>query len=260
MLIDSHAHLDAPYLKDHLPAVLHRAREAGVRSVVTIGVTPRSSENCLALAKKFRSVHAAAGYHPHWARKADAQRMADMERLVRDPSIVAVGEIGLDYFHFHSPREAQLDLFHQMLDLAAAVQLPIIIHDRDAHDDVYRILDSYRSRLVGGVIHCFSGNWDLARKYLDWGFYLSVSGKVTYSQEHTLIEVARKTPLDRLLLETDAPNLTPASRRGKRNEPAFLRLTAETVASLRRIPLADLGHAVSENVLEVFRLKDREAT
>jgi TatD DNase family protein len=254
MLIDSHAHLDFPYFQGRLPEVLEKAREAGVEKVVTIGTTPESSRQCLEIAQAFPSVYPTVGFHPHNAKEATPENLAETERLARNPSVRAVGEIGLDFFHMHSPVESQKALFRSMLDIAVGVCLPVVIHDRDAHPEVMEILSQYRSRLAGGVIHCFSGDWDLAKQYLDWGFYLSVPGSVTYVNARDLREVARRAPLDRILLETDAPFLTPAPRRGKKNEPAYIRFTAQEIAHLRQISLEALGKATSDNVRQVFHL------
>jgi len=254
MLIDSHAHLDAPYFRDRLAAVLERAREAGVDKVITIGVTPSSSRNCLAIARRHEGVHATVGYHPHWAEGATSERLEQTRQMAADPSAAALGEIGLDYHHLRSPRTAQVSLFREMLEIAVQTRLPVIIHDRKAHADVYRTLAACRSKLVGGIIHCFSGDWSLACKYLDWGFFLSIPGPVTYSRSHDLREVARKAPLDRLLVETDAPHLTPAPRQGSKNEPAFVVHTAREVARLRNMGLEELAAATTQNVSHAFRL------
>ncbi len=252
MLIDSHAHLDAPYFADRLPDVLRRAQQAGVEKVVTIGVTPSSTRNCIQIANEFPSVYAAAGYHPHWAKGVTPERLAEAENLARTPSVVGLGEIGLDYHHLRSPKPEQLHLFRAMLDIAASVMLPVIIHDRNAHRDVLDILSDFRSRLAGGIIHCFSGDWSLAQKYLNWGFYLSIPGPVTYPDAADLKKVAQKAPLEQLLLETDAPHLTPAPRKGRQNEPAFVRYTAEAVARLRKISLEEVARATSENLYRAF--------
>jgi TatD DNase family protein len=254
MLFDSHAHLDAPYFRNKLPLVLRRAQEAGVEKVITIGVTPSSTKNCMQIATTHPSVYVAAGYHPHWAKGSDPDRLAEARRLAGLPATVALGEIGLDYHHFHSPKQDQIHLFRKMLEIAVEVHLPIIIHDRKAHADVYTILSEYRSKLVGGIIHCFSGDWKLARKYLDWDFFLSIPGTVTYSGRSDLREVAHKTPLNRLLLETDAPHLTPAPKQGKKNEPAFVRYTAQEVARIRGITFEEVATATTQNVLQAFGL------
>jgi len=256
MLIDSHAHLDAPYFSDKLPGVIERAQRAGVAAIITIGVTPASTKNSLEISRRFPSVVVAAGYHPHWAKGASLDRLREAEELAGNPGIVGLGEIGLDYHHFRSPQGDQIRLFRTMLDIAASAGLPVIIHDRKAHDDVRAILSEVRSRLSGGIIHCFSGDWNLARQYLSWGFFLSIAGPVTYARARDLRQVAQKAPLDRLLLETDAPHLTPASRRGQQNEPALVRFTAAEVARLRRISVAELAQTTSKNVFAAFRMPD----
>lgn len=252
MLIDSHAHLDAPYFRNRLPAVLDRAEKAGVERIITIGVTPSSSRNCIKIAEKYPLVFAAAGYHPHWAKGSDPDLLALAERIAAEASVVALGEIGLDYHHLHSPKQDQIRLFRNMLEIAATARLPVIIHDRKAHADVYEILSAFQARLAGGIIHCFSGDWNLAQKYLNWGFYLSIPGSVTYPKSDDLREVAKKTPLDRLLVETDAPHLTPAQCRGRKNEPAFIRYTARKIANLRNISLEEVADVTSRNVLQAF--------
>ncbi|HEA67019.1 MAG TPA: TatD family deoxyribonuclease [Desulfobacterales bacterium] len=254
MLIDSHAHLDAPYFRDRLPAVLDRAKKAGVERIITIGVTPSSSRNCIKIAEKYPLVFAAAGYHPHWADGSDSDRLAQAERLAGEPSVVALGEIGLDYHHFHSSKRNQIKLFRHMLEIAVTTRLPVIIHDRKAHVDVHEILCAFQAKLAGGIIHCFSGDWNLAQKYLDWGFYLSVPGPVTYPRSRDLREVAQKAPLEHLLIETDAPHLTPAPRKGRKNEPAFIRYTALEIAVLRKISLEEVADVTSRNVLQAFNL------
>ncbi|UCF93888.1 MAG: TatD family hydrolase [Desulfobacterales bacterium] len=252
MLIDSHAHLDAPYFRNKLPDVLQRARQAGIQKVITIGVTPSSSRNSLQIAAQHASVYATVGYHPHWAAGATADRLDQAAQMARDPAAVALGEIGLDYYRLRSPKQDQIALFGSMLEIAVAVHLPVIIHDRQAHADVYETLRGFRAKLAGGIIHCFSGDWNLARKYLDWGFFLSIPGPVTYPRSRELREVAQKAPLNRLLVETDAPHLTPAQRKGRQNEPAFVRYTAQEVARLRNIALEEVARATTENVYQAF--------
>ena len=258
MLIDSHAHLDEPYLRDNLSSVLERARLEDVKKVVTIGVTPTSSRECMEIASRYPEVYATVGYHPHWAKGAGPNRLTEIETLARDPAVAALGEIGLDFHHFHSPRKPQLELFRNMLEIASTLGLPVIIHDRKAHEEVYDILFEFRACLTGGIMHCFSGNWDLARKYLDWGFFLSIPGPVTYSSSHDLREVAQKAPLDQILLETDAPYLTPAPHRGKKNEPAFVRYTAMEIARIRNTSLEKIAQVTTENVFNAFRIQELE--
>ena len=253
-LIDSHAHLDARQFKSDLPAVLRRARAVGVEIVVTVGLTPASSRGCLGLATRWPEVHATVGFHPHWASGANPERMAQARQLARDPAAVAVGEIGLDYRRMRSPKPAQLSLFHDMLAIASEVALPVVIHDGQAHADVRETLSTHRKHLVGGIIHCFSGDWKLAKTYLDWGFFLSIPGSVTYPRFRQMREVAAMIPLDRLLVETDAPHLTPSQADRRRNEPAYVQHTAREVAELRGMSFSDLARAVTANAIRALNL------
>lgn len=246
-LFDSHAHLDAPQLRGKLTAVLDRAALAGVERVVTIGVTPSSSRTCIEIASRQPHVSPTAGYHPHWSEGATEERMLEIARLAQHPAVVAVGEIGLDYRRMRSPRRHQLWLFRLMLEIAVDAKRPVIIHDGAANADVFDVLKSFRSRLRGGIIHCFSGDWVLANKYLDWGFWLSITGRVTFSKFAQVREVAAKMPLDQMLLETDAPHLKPAQVRGRWSEPAHVRYTAEEVARIRGVDPAEVADATFRN-------------
>ena len=254
ILVDSHSHLDAPYFADKLPEVIQRARQAGVEKIVTVGVTPSSTRNCIRIASEYPSVYATAGYHPHWAKGMTPERLSEAENLARIPSVIGLGEIGLDYYRYRSPKSQQLHLFNTMLDIAVSVKLPVIIHDRDAHKDVFDILSDFRPRLAGGIIHCFSGDWSLAQKYLSWGFYLSIPGTVTYPNAADLKKVAQNAPLEQLLLETDAPHLTPAPHRGRQNEPAFVRYTAAAIAAIRKISLEETAQKTFENFCRAFKI------
>lgn len=255
MLIDSHAHLDAPVLLKQLPAVLKNAKRFGVAEIISIGVTPASSRTNIGLAAEHPQIHATAGYHPHWAGGATSERLSRAQQYATHTGVAAVGEIGLDYHHLRSPRRDQIRVFQEMLEIAVETKLPVVIHDRKAHEDVYRILSGFRRRLTGGVIHCFSGDWTWAQKYLDWGFFLSIPGTVTYPRFGDLREVARKMPLENMLIETDAPHLTPAPRKGRRNEPAFIHYTATEIAGLRGIDPAELARTTAANVHRAFRIQ-----
>ena len=253
--VDSHAHLDAPQFRTDLPRVLDRAFEAGVRRIVTIGVTPSSSRNSLELADKWPAlVSAAAGYHPHWADGANPDHLEQARRLAAHPAAVAVGEIGLDYRRKRSSRQAQLHLFDEMLSIAEETGKPIIVHDGQAHADVLERLRTHRALLAGGIIHCFSGDWRLARTYLDWWFFLSIPGTVTYPHAQSTRQVATKMPLDQMLVETDAPHLTPVPRKGSRNEPAYLAHTIGAIAELRGMEPAEVARKTAGNAVRALRL------
>jgi TatD DNase family protein len=246
-LFDTHAHLHFPDLAADLPAVMARARAAGVRRMVTIGTDVETTREALAVAAGDPEVWATAGAHPHEAGTSDDAVLAELERLAAEPRIVAVGEIGLDYFRNLSPREEQERVFRACLAIARRARKPVVIHCRDAHDDVLRILAEERVGEVGGIMHCFSGDTAVARRCLDLGLLISLAGPVTYPNARALPDVARMVPADRLVVETDCPYLPPQGHRGERNEPAYLVLTANRVAELRGEPLEELAARTTAN-------------
>jgi TatD DNase family protein len=254
MLIDTHAHLDMEAFQKDLPEVLARAGESEVTDIISIGIDLPSSAKALELAGKYDFIYATVGYHPHNAEAVDLGTLRDLADLASAPKVVAWGEIGLDFFRRHSSPESQIEAFERQLDLAGELGLPVIIHDRDAHEQIYEIL---RKRNLTGVIHCFSGDYTLAGMFLDLGYYLSIPGTVTYKKADLVREVAAKIPLDRLLVETDAPFLAPVPYRGKRNEPAFVKHTAQEIARLREMDLQELGRSTSENARNLFKLGGR---
>jgi TatD DNase family protein len=231
--------------------VLDRARAAGVRRMLTIGTEVASSQAAIAMAQRLTDVWAAVGVHPHDAAEADDAALAEIERLAGEPRVVAIGEIGLDYFRDLSPRPAQADVFRKLLALARRVGKPVLVHCRDAHADVLGILEEARLPR-GGIMHCFSGDVEIARRCLDLGLTISLAGPVTYPNARALPEVARFVPADRLVIETDCPFLPPQGYRGKRNEPAYLALTAARVAELRGEALPDLAARLTANACALF--------
>jgi TatD DNase family protein len=249
-LFDTHAHLHFPEYAHDLDAVLARARAAGVTRQVTVGTDVDTSRAAVALAGRERDVWASVGVHPHDAARADAAALAEIERLAGAPRVVAVGEIGLDYFRDLSPRDVQLAAFRRQLELAARLGKPVIVHCREAHDDVLRILGE--ARVAAGVMHCFSGDVDVARRCLDLGLVISLAGPVTYPNARALPAVARFVPGDRLVIETDCPFLPPQGYRGKRNEPAYLAITAARVAELRGEPIEALAARLTDNARRLF--------
>jgi TatD DNase family protein len=254
MLIDSHCHLDMDAYAGDLEAVLRRAASEGVIGVITVGADFVSSRQALLLARKYPMVKAAVGVHPHDVAKTSDADWDGLLQLVEDGQkhIVGWGEIGLDYAKNHSPHDAQRREFARQMELAASARLPVIIHDREAHDDVLAALRASQARAHGGVLHCFSGDWPLAKKILDLGLYISLSGVVTFKNAAALQEVAANVPLDRLLVETDGPFLAPHPWRGKRNEPAWVVKTAERIAAVRGISLAELAAATVANTEKLF--------
>jgi TatD DNase family protein len=240
-LFDTHAHLHFPEFAGDLDEVLARARAAGVARLLTIGTDVETSRAAVALAARLPEVWATVGIHPHDAAAADEAAFAELERLLAAPRVVAVGEIGLDHFRNLAPPDVQERVFRRLLALARQAARPVVVHCRDAHEPVLRILAEERVGEVGGIMHCFSGDVAIARRCLDLGLAISLAGPVTYPNARALPDVARMVPADRLVVETDCPFLPPQGHRGRRNEPAYLALTAARVAELRGEPLDRLA-------------------
>jgi TatD DNase family protein len=253
-LFDTHAHLHFPEFAGDLDAVLVRGRAAGVRRMVTIGTDVATSRAAAALAAREPDVWAAVGIHPHEAADADEAALTEIERLASAPRVVAIGETGLDFFRDRSPREAQTRAFTAQVALARRLGKPVLVHCRDAHAETLALLAADGPLERGGIMHCFSGDVALARRCIELGLLVSLAGPVTYPKPGALPDVARAIPADRLVVETDCPFLPPQPYRGKRNEPAYLAITAARVAELRGEPLADLAGRMSENARTLFRL------
>jgi TatD DNase family protein len=251
-LFDTHAHLHFPQFAGDLAAVLDRARAAGVRRQVTVGTDVETSRAAIAVARREPDVWATVGLHPHDAAAADETAFAALAALAREPRVVAVGEIGLDFFRNLSPPAVQEAVFRRMLGLAREIGKPVVVHCREAHADVLRVLAEERVGEIGGVMHCFSGDVETARRCLDLGLFISLAGPVTYPRARALPDVARYVPGDRLVVETDCPYLPPQGRRGQRNEPAYLALTAARVAALRGESPADLAARTTTNACRLF--------
>jgi len=258
LLIDSHAHIDLPEFNQDRDRVLARARERGVRAVINVGLDAESSRKSLEMAGKYDDVFVAVGFHPHEAARMKEGDLKSLADLTRDWRVVAIGEIGLDFYRNLSPRKSQLEVFQKQLDLAGELGLPVVVHCRQAHEEVFDILSNWVKAAPAdsrrGVIHCFSGDIAMARRYIELGFYISLAGSVTYPSAGELVEVARELPLDRLVLETDAPFLAPQAHRGKRNEPAYIALTAEKVAQVRQVSTEVVADGAARNTIELFRL------
>ena len=255
-LFDSHAHVDGPEFDADRDEVLARARAAGVKRMVVIGAVgdPSSAERSVALAEKDPNVWATVATHPHDAEKMTPDWWATHERLARHPRVVAIGETGLDYYYDHSPHEVQQAAFRRFLELAHAVNKPVVCHIRDAHDDARAILKEGRAVELGCVIHCFTGTPDDAKAYAEMGCYVSFSGIVTYKTAQPLRDALPLVPRDRLMIETDCPYLAPVPKRGKRNEPAFVAHTAELIAQVLGMPYEELARITTENTCRVYRL------
>jgi TatD DNase family protein len=253
MLIDSHAHLTHASLIEEAPSLLKRGQESGIEAIVNIATRPTELEAGLALSKDYPFVYHAAATTPHDVEQEGEEAFPYMEEMARKGSLVAVGETGLDYHYFPSTRTMQQDFLRRYLRLAQECHLPVIIHCREAFDDLFNIIDAcYQGG--PGVLHCFTGTLREAQQVIERGWYLSLSGIVTFKKSHELQQVAREVPLGRLLIETDAPYLAPTPYRGKQNEPAFLLATARFIANLRSIPLEELAAATSQNARSLFKI------
>jgi TatD DNase family protein len=254
-LFDTHAHLHFPELVEDLDAVLERARAAGVTGMVTIGTDRDTNPAAVALAERLPQVYATVGIHPNDAGEATDADFEAMERLARGSArVVALGEMGLDFFRDRSPRDAQEGALRRQLDMARRIGKPVVIHCRDAHPEVLAVLAEERVGEVGGVMHCFSGDVDVAKRCLDLGLVISLAGPVTYRNARALPDVARFVPADRLVVETDCPFLPPHPHRGQRNEPAWVAITAAHVAGLRGVAPEALGEIVTANAHRLFRI------
>lgn len=258
MLVDTHCHLDFEDLVAEQEVVLARAKQVGVLQVITIGIDFASSQRAYALAETNGEVYSTVGIHPHNASDLSSEDKQQLLNLGSKPRVVAYGEIGLDFYRNYQPRSVQIACLNQQLELARQLNLPVVIHNREADEEIYEVLRRHKVWEMGGAMHCFSGDWSLAQKCLDLCLHLSIAGPVTFAKSDILQDVVRNCPLDRLLLETDAPFLAPAPKRGKRNEPAFLIHTAEKIASLRNLPLKEVARQTTLNARQLFKLPDIE--
>lgn len=274
MLVDSHAHLDSSRYDEDREAMLHRAWEAGVGTVLSIGIGdgPSTMHRALELSRRYASqpgmprILATAGIHPHEASLADELALASLDQLLQEPEVIACGEIGLDYYYDHSPRDEQKRVFSRQMEIAAARKRPIIIHCRpsdnstNAWDDTLEMIGSeWASTGLGGILHCFTGEWTHAEKALELGFLLSFAGNVTFPKAQSIREVAQRVPLDGMLVETDAPFLAPLPNRGKRNEPAWVRDVAARIAEIRGVEAEVIASRTTENFERFFGVTPHKA-
>ena len=261
MYIDSHAHLEGHKFDEDRGDVLQRARAAGLERILAIGsgTGPGTLDCAIKIAAQCDWIFASLGIHPHEAKLAGEADYAEMEQLARHPKIIAWGEIGLDYFYDHSPRNVQQEVFRRQMEQARAARLPIIIHCRpsnnseNAWDDTIQMLrEHWASSGLGGILHCFTGEWKHAEAALDMDFYISFAGNVSFPKAENIRQAAQQAPLDRMLIETDSPFLAPVPHRGKRNEPAFVVNTAEAIAQLRGSNKEEIGARTAENFYRLF--------
>lgn len=260
MLIDSHCHLHFPQFQDDRAQVLERAWQAGLSTIVVVGTDADCSRRALALAEEHPNVFATVGWHPHQAAQFDDQGRLALRRLAESPKAVAIGEIGLDFYRRLSPPETQRAVFQQMLDMAGELSLPVVIHSRAAEEETFAIISGWASQMKGqghqerplGVVHCFGGDLALALRYVQLGFLISIPGSITYPNADRMASVVAGLPLERLLVETDAPYLTPQSRRGRRNEPSFLMETVGRIAEIRAQTVREVADKTGANAAALY--------
>jgi len=254
MLIDTHAHLDDDKFTADQAEVIARARESGITKIINIGYNRETILTTIELTKQYDFIFGAIGWHPNNANEMQEKDLLLIEEESNNQKILAIGEIGLDYYWDYAEKKIQQKIFREQIRLAKKLQLPIIIHDRDAHQDVLTILKEEEAGEVGGIMHSFSGSLEMARECLDLGFYLSFSGPVTFKNAKRPQEVASNIPLDRILVETDCPYLTPEPFRGKRNEPLNVKYIVEKIAELRGLPVEEMERITTENAKRIFKL------
>ena len=263
MIIDTHAHVDVADYDEDREAVIERARENGVQYMVNIGCDVESSYRSMELAEQYDFIYATAGIHPHDVKSINGGTYAHLRQLLLHPKVIALGEIGLDFFKNYSPQDGQRTHFRNQIQLAREMNKPIIIHSRDAKEDIIAILSEFYPKdptAHSGIFHCFSGDQELAEKALEMGFYISFSGSVTFKKAEALREVAKTIPADRLFAATDCPYLTPVPHRGKRNEPAYVNFTAEKLAELRGLKIEDVQRTMALNFFELFGIGENAKT
>lgn len=263
MFIDSHAHLEMEQFDADREQMIARARDGGVEKIVAIGsgTGPGSLDCGIRLAEQHDFILATIGIHPHEAKLATDADFRELEQLARRPKVIAWGEIGLDYFYDHSPRELQQQVFLRQMELAQAAQLPIVIHCRpsagsdNAWDDCLNLLEQHwRASGLGGILHCFTGPWPYAKRALDLGFMISFAGNVTFPKAQAIRDAAKEVPLERMLIETDSPFLAPVPHRGRRNEPWFVKEVARQLGEIRGLSTEDIGAQTASNFYDFFKL------
>jgi TatD DNase family protein len=252
-IIDSHAHLDDPRFDADREEVIRRAREAGIEAIVTIGCNLTTSRSAVGMADRYDFVYATVGIHPHEVNDATDAAYEELVRLAKHPKVVGWGETGLDYYYRHSPKEVQIAQFQNQIRLAKRLNLPLMIHSRDAEEDTLTVFKEEGADAIGGVLHCFTGSLGMAQAAIGMGFYISFSGILTFANAKPLRATARSLPMDRLMIETDSPYLSPVPHRGKRNEPAHVREVAKALASLHpQSSYEEVRRRTAENAKRLF--------
>ncbi|GLJ04424.1 TatD family hydrolase [Bacillus sp. YKCMOAS1] len=254
MLFDTHAHLNAEQYKEDLEQVIERAKSEKVEKIVVVGFDRPTITRAMELIEEYDFIYAAIGWHPVDAIDMTDEDLAWIKDLSQHEKVVAIGEMGLDYYWDKSPKDVQKEVFRRQIALAKEVNLPIVIHNRDATEDVVMILKEEGAAEVGGIMHCFTGSLETAKVCMDMNFYISFGGPVTFKNAKKPKEVVKEIPSDRLLIETDCPYLTPVPFRGKRNEPSYVKYIAEQIAELREISFEELAELTTKNAKKVFRI------
>ena len=255
MLIDSHVHLDDKRYDGDRDRLIKSLRDDGLELVINIGADLQTSIASVSLAEKYDQVYAVVGVHPHSAKEVDESTLEILKSFASREKVVAIGEIGLDFHYDNSPRDLQRKWFKKQLELAKQVDLPVVIHSREATQETFEIIKQAQDGSLRGVLHCYSDSVEIALEYIKLGFYISLGGPVTFNNARVPKEVAKAVPLDRLLIETDSPYLTPSPNRGKRNEPAYVRFVAAEIAELRDISFDELVKATNRNTKDLFQIK-----
>lgn len=255
MLIDSHAHLDDSKYDRDRDEVIKKLKEDGVELVINPGADFSSSVKAVSLAEKYEMIYAAVGVHPHDAKDVDEGTLEVFKELAKKEKVIAIGEIGLDYHYEFSDREIQKKWFREQIKLAKELNLPIIVHDREAHKDTYDIISSEQDGTLTGVLHCFSGSLEMAKEYIKLGFYVSFGGPVTFKNAKKVREVVKELPIEKMLIETDSPYMAPHPHRGKRNEPKMVYYVAEMIAQVKGLTYDEVCKITNKNVKDLFKIK-----
>ncbi len=259
-LTDSHCHLNMDYFKNDYKEVAKRAYNNDVKTIITIGTNYKDSVKGVEIANEIDYIYTSIGWHPHDTKEiGDLNNLMKIMKLAENKKVVAYGEIGLDYFKNYSPSDIQRKFFRYQINMAKELRLPIIIHDRDANDDVVKILKEEKAEVVGGVIHCFSGDLNYAKKVIDMNFFISFPGTITFKKNRDEVKkIIGKIPIDKILIETDAPFLTPEPYRGKKNEPSYVKYVAEKIAEIKNMTLNEVAKITTENCRKIFKIKEDE--
>ncbi len=258
MIFDSHTHLNAEQFNDDIPETIERANELGVTKMAVVGFDMPTIEKSLQLSQDYPNIYSIIGWHPTEAGSYTKEIEAKLQEQLTQPKVVALGEIGLDYHWMEDPKEVQAKIFRRQIAIAKEMKLPISIHTREALEDTYAILKEEDVRDIGGIMHSFSGDFEWAKRFLDLGMHLSFSGVVTFKKATDVQEAAMNAPLDRMLVETDAPYLAPVPYRGKRNEPGYTRYTVEKIAELRKQTMEEVAGQTWKNAHRLFRLNEHD--